>query len=102
MQKRTSSSEPLALPKPPPAVELSKVFGAAPSDEGDVLYSLYASQIAAMIWTNDSEDAIGGERRNVIVGLALKKVQNEGVPAEDDREIYAEVVEMVMELLETK
>lgn len=55
-----------------------------------------------MVWTNDSEAAIGGERRNVIIGLALKKTQNGGAPAEGDREMYMEVIEMVVELLEKR
>ena len=99
MQKRNSNSEPLILPKPPPAIELSKVFGTAPSDEDDLLYSLYASQIATTVWTSNAEDAIGGERRNVMVGLALKKKVDSG-GLEGEREIYMQVMEMVMELLE--
>jgi len=100
VQKRKSTSEPLILPNPPPAIELSRLFGTTPSDEDDLLYSLYASQIATIVWTNDGEDAIG-ERRNVIVGLALRrKAPQERIPAEDNRELYMEVMGMVLELLE--
>ncbi|KLO14500.1 hypothetical protein SCHPADRAFT_851115 [Schizopora paradoxa] len=101
VQKRKSKSEQLVLPKPPPAVELSKVFGTAPSDEDDLLYSLYASQIATTVWTSNAEDAIGGERRNVMVGLSLRKKMPNGDP-EREREMYMQVIEMVMELLETQ
>jgi len=83
VQKRKSTSEPLILPNPPPAIELSRLFGTTPS-----------------VWTNDREDAIG-ERRNVIVGMALRrKAPQERTPAEDNRELYMEVMGMVLELLE--
>lgn len=62
-------SDPLEpLPCPHPAIQLTPIFGSAPSAHMQTLYSLYAAQIATLVWLT-----IGGEPRSVVVGIALEK-----------------------------
>ncbi|THH20775.1 hypothetical protein EW146_g627 [Bondarzewia mesenterica] len=90
------------LPPPPPSIELTPLLGNAPSPETQPLYSLYASQIATIIWTAESDGLLGSSRRGVIVGIALKR--RTGTPGEsanaDDTETFLSVMDMVFELLE--
>lgn len=53
------------------------------------LYSLYAAQIATLIWL-----AIGGEPRGVVVGIALQrsKEHEEGGLGEEDQQTFREVL----------
>jgi len=70
-----TASDPIPLIEPSPSIELTRLLGSAQSDQVGTLQSLYASHIATMIWTQGMQ--VGGvmdngDRRSVIVGLALK------------------------------
>ncbi|KAG9028440.1 hypothetical protein FS837_003885 [Tulasnella sp. UAMH 9824] len=104
---------PPALPPIPPAIALTPLLGQPPSGMQTV-YNLYASQIAAILWTFEGGD--GSSRRPVVVGLALKKSKAAADSAlvadvgdeetggaeeasEEDRELFRGVMEMVKEVL---
>ena len=64
------------------------------------LYSLYASQIATIVWLAESEGLLGVSHRGVIVGIALKKRSGgSGVTAEDT-ETFRSVMDMVYEVVQ--
>ena len=66
------------------------------------LYSLYASQIATIVWLAESEGLLGVSHRGVIVGIALKKRSGgPGVIAEDT-ETFRSVMDMVYEVVQQK
>ncbi|KAF8311275.1 hypothetical protein DL93DRAFT_2157321 [Clavulina sp. PMI_390] len=76
-----------ALPSPPPSIQLTPILGHPPSDELHSFYNLLASQIATLIWTHEEVEfgdgvGIGGNRRPIIVGLALKNSLLGGSEAE--------------------
>lgn len=58
-----------------------------------MLHSLYASQIATLVWTLSQQDI--PDRRSVIVGIALKKTESE----ESTRKVFLGVVSVVKDLL---
>lgn len=39
------------------------------------LYALYASHIATLLWSLSEQNGLGSDRRSIIVGIALKQVQ---------------------------
>jgi proteasome assembly chaperone 3 len=89
------------LPSPPAALQLTTLLGRAPSEHMQTLYSLYASQIATIIWTLESEGPLQASRRSVVVGLALHKsdrTSDMGV-TEHERDTFREVMTMLYELL---
>ena len=62
------------LPPPPVSIELTPLFGSAPTVDEKPLYDLYASQIATVVWiVEGGSEAIGSILQPVIVGLALKR-----------------------------
>ena len=64
-----------------------------------VLHSLYASQIATIIWTLESEGVMEASRRSVVVGIALRKsTQSDGNLTEAERETFLQVMSMLREL----
>ena len=92
------SSESSLLPEPSPAIQLTPLFGSTPSEHQQTLYSLYASQIATIIWRHESQRGLESCRRSVIVGLALSKLDSQGeIPVE--REIFEGVMSMLHDLL---
>jgi proteasome assembly chaperone 3 len=90
-----------ALPSPPVALQLTTLLGSAPSEHMHTLYSLYASQIATIIWTVENEGRLDVPRRSVIVGLALRKSDEVGGMGltERERSIFQGVMDMLYELL---
>ncbi|KAI6150463.1 hypothetical protein BKA82DRAFT_993244 [Pisolithus tinctorius] len=66
-----SNSSGLALPTPPAAIQLTPLFGSASSEHLRSLHSLYAAQIATLVWCAEGQ-APGPDRRSVIVGIALR------------------------------
>lgn len=65
------------------------------------LHSLYAAQIATIVWTAESDGGLEGERRNVVVGIALKKSDegdDEGL-SERERNLFVGVMEMLRDSL---
>lgn len=91
-----------ALPAPFPAIQLTPLLGSSPSDHHQTLQSLYASQIATLIWENPSHDTFDGSRRSVVVGLALRRADNAGMGcelSEDERATFRGVMKMVQDVL---
>lgn len=65
------------------------------------LHSLYAAQIATIIWTAESEGVLEVDRRNVIVGIALQKSEggdSDGL-SEQERNLFVGVMEMLRDSL---
>lgn len=90
----------IPLPPPPPSVQLTPLFGNAPTEHSQILHSLYAAQVATLIWTEEAASGLGQERRPIIVGVALKKGgENEGETlSEHDRMVFREVMTIVRSL----
>ncbi|KAF8511432.1 hypothetical protein JB92DRAFT_3083474 [Gautieria morchelliformis] len=90
------SAEPTqSLPSPPPSIQLTPLLGSGPSEQIQTLHSLYASQAATLVWL--SAEGHGGERKPVVVGIALMKahVWDEA----KERKTFLGVMNMVGELL---
>lgn len=65
------------------------------------LHSLYAAQIATIVWTAEAEGALEVDRRNVVVGIALRKSEgddNDGL-SEQERNLFVGVMEMLRDSL---
>ncbi|EJU06472.1 hypothetical protein DACRYDRAFT_103418 [Dacryopinax primogenitus] len=84
------------LPEPAVGTVLTPLFGAAPSEHLHDLYSLYASQVAVLLWTSEG----GGGRKPVVVGVALQR-QKEGEEGsgltDRERKTFEGVMRMVQE-----
>lgn len=67
------------------------------------LHSLYAAQVAALVWVAQSEEYLGGQRNDVVVGIALKRIEDKGTGAEvRQRLVFNGVMSMVGEVLTGK
>ncbi|KAF9651429.1 hypothetical protein BDM02DRAFT_3163009 [Thelephora ganbajun] len=89
------------LPPPPPSIQLTSLLGSAPTDHLRTLYALYASQVATIIWTAEANGLMDERRRSVVLGLALKRSEeeeNEGL-SEAERETFHQVMSMVKDLV---
>ncbi|GBE82165.1 hypothetical protein BKA93DRAFT_219783 [Sparassis latifolia] len=89
------------LPVPPTSIQLTPLLGNAPSDRLHTLYSLYASQIATVLWAEEAGNLLQGDRRGVVVGIALHKTaetEDDGL-TEHEREVFHGVMDMVRDLL---
>jgi hypothetical protein len=60
------------LPTPPAAIQLTPLLGGASSEHLQTLHSLYAAQIATIIWVEEAKK-MAVERRSVVVGIALRR-----------------------------
>ncbi|KDQ60975.1 hypothetical protein JAAARDRAFT_45675 [Jaapia argillacea MUCL 33604] len=92
------------LPPPPPAIQLTPLFGTAPSEHMQTMHSLYVSQIATIVWVTKAQGiAEGTPRRNVVVGIALKRkpegLSDSGRPYE--KAVFCGVMDMLREILES-
>ncbi|KAI0819540.1 hypothetical protein BC628DRAFT_1402112 [Trametes gibbosa] len=95
----------LPLPIPPPSLQLTPLLGGAPTEQIQTLHSLYASQIATLVWTLEEASAFEAERRPVVVGIALARAAQPSQSSElsaHDRSIFRGVMGMVRELLGKK
>ncbi|KAF8965264.1 hypothetical protein BDZ97DRAFT_1904150 [Flammula alnicola] len=92
----------ILLPEPSPATELVPLLGSAPSAHLQTLHSLYASQIATIIWTEESKNGLEAFRRSVVVGLALKSGNPEDGAGQGEREVLEGVMSMVYDLLRSE
>ncbi|KAI0065402.1 hypothetical protein BV25DRAFT_1798433 [Artomyces pyxidatus] len=91
------------LPPPPPSIELTPLLGHAPSPDAQPLYSLYAAQIATLVWTAETERGlIAPSRPSVIVGLALRKAGQGEDASNADTTVFHGVMDMVRDLLEQR
>ncbi|KAG8936562.1 hypothetical protein FRC02_001057 [Tulasnella sp. 418] len=97
---------PPALPNPPASIQLTPLLGQPPSEHMQILYNLYASQIATIWWTSNEKE--GMSRKPVVVGIALKKGQSdasedqgddESPLLEHERVLFREVMDMLSQLL---
>ncbi|KAG1803768.1 uncharacterized protein HD556DRAFT_1330194 [Suillus plorans] len=64
------------LPAPPAAIRLTPLLGGASSEHLQTLHSLYAAQIATIIWVEEAKK-MAVNRRSVVVGIALHKDADE-------------------------
>jgi proteasome assembly chaperone 3 len=98
----SSSSGSPWLPPPPPAIRLTPVFGAAPSEDMRTLHSLYASQIAAIVWFAEATGRLAALRRKVVVGIALKRAADAGesVPSPGERRVFMGVMTTLHDALQ--
>jgi hypothetical protein len=89
------------LHNPSPAIQLTNLLGSAPSDHTQVLHSLYAAQIATIIWTEEAK--IGLDRKSVVVGLALSRVdgQTDEITLVE-KELFQDVMTMIYDLVKSK
>ncbi|KAJ7774919.1 hypothetical protein B0H16DRAFT_1408037 [Mycena metata] len=91
-----------ALPEPPAAaIQLTPLLGNAPSQHLQTLHSLYAAQIATILWTTGSTNPLQVSRKPVIVGIALRKseAQNDEGLTENERSVFVGVMSMVFQLV---
>jgi proteasome assembly chaperone 3 len=65
------------------------------------LHSLYAAQIATLVWLAEDEELLGGDRRSVIVGIALRKATSarEEDLNEEERNAYHGIMGALQMLL---
>ena len=95
----------IPLPVPPPSLQLTPLLGNAPSDRVQTLHSLYASQIATLVWTMEEASVLEADRRPVVIGIALAKPSDSSESSElsrRDQEVFYGVMESVRELLAQK
>lgn len=98
-ERSDAASEPNhSLPSPPPSIQLTPLLGSGSTEDIRTLHSLYTSQTATLVWL--SVEKHGGERKPVVVGIALKKadVWDEA----KERKTFMGVMEMLNELLESR
>ncbi len=88
------------LPPVHPSIDLTYLFGSAPSPDHQTLYSSYAAQIAALVWTSEQHGQIGSSHIPVVVGVALKSRSSEKSPG-TDRTTFLQVMDLVREALGT-
>lgn len=99
----TSDPNVIPLPVPPASIQLTPLLRSTYSEQIQTLYSLYASQIATIVWTTET-GLLEGERRDVVLGLALIRQYSLDDAARDvqEKETFVGVMSMVRELLERK
>ncbi|KAI9446359.1 hypothetical protein H4582DRAFT_1804711 [Lactarius indigo] len=104
--------QPLPLPKRPhptmalyhpciPSVDLTYLFGHAPSSDHQTLYSSYAAQVATLVWTSERYAQIGSPRTPVVVGVALKAPRSSERDPDADRATFLQIMDLVREVLGT-
>ncbi|KAJ7774498.1 hypothetical protein DFH07DRAFT_865827 [Mycena maculata] len=86
-----------ALPEPPASIQLTPLLGNAPSQHLQTLHSLYAAQIATIVWTAGLNNPLEVSRKSVIVGIALRK--SDGENTDNERSTFTRVMSMVFELV---
>lgn len=89
------------LPPVHPSVDLTYLFGNAPSPDHQTLYSSYAAQIAALVWTSEGHGQVGSSHTPVVVGVALKSPRPSEKPSGTDRATFLQVMDLVRDALGT-
>ena len=96
------SSDPsvLSLPPPSPSIQLTPILGQAPSEHGQTLHSLYASQVATLVWTAQGGGELDLGRRGVTIGIALRRLPEGGQTGshEHEQKVFYGVMKMVEEM----
>ena len=90
------------LPVPSPAIQLTPLFGSAPSDHLQTLHALYASQIATIIWAAGSQGQMSFARRSVVVGIALRQLdgREEVGLSSSERDMFIGIMTALQELFQ--
>ncbi|KAG1827192.1 uncharacterized protein BJ212DRAFT_1310805 [Suillus subaureus] len=70
-----SNSLTTEFPTPPAAIQLTPLLGGASSEHLQTLHSLYAAQIATIIWIEEAKK-MAVDRKSVVVGIALRREGN--------------------------
>ncbi|KIJ69306.1 hypothetical protein HYDPIDRAFT_79659 [Hydnomerulius pinastri MD-312] len=93
-----------SLPSPPAAIQLTPLLGGAPSEHMQTLHSLYASQIAILVWLAEAEELVGADRRSVVVGIALRKSTSAGGEglSEEERKMFHGIMSTLRSLLKER
>ena len=77
------------FPAPPAGIQLTPLLGGSPSEHLQTLHSLYAAQIATIIWVEEEKRSLAVDRRSVVVGIALRKAKATGDELDaDERNIF--------------
>ena len=84
-----------------PSIDLTYLFGNAPSPDQQTLYSSYVAQIATLVWTSECDGQIGTSHNPVVVGIALKPPRSSEKPSDTDRATFLQVMDLVREALNT-
>jgi proteasome assembly chaperone 3 len=90
------------LPPVHPSIDLTYLFGHAPSPDHQTLYSSYAAQIAALVWTSERHGQVGSSHIPVVVGVALKSPRSSERPSGTDRATFLQVMDLVRGALGTE
>ena len=89
------------LPPVHPSIDLTYLFGNAPSPDHQTLYSSYAAQIAALVWTSEQHGQVGSPHIPVVVGVALKSPRSSERSSGTDRATFLQVMDLVRDALRT-
>ncbi|KAI0006127.1 hypothetical protein BJV74DRAFT_22234 [Russula compacta] len=89
------------LPPVHPSINLTYLFGNAPSPDHQALYSSYAAQIATLVWTSERYGRVGTSHLPVVVGVALKLPRSSERHSGRDRTTFLQVMELVRDALGT-
>ncbi|GAA5893091.1 uncharacterized protein JCM6883_007564 [Sporobolomyces salmoneus] len=96
-----------SLPPPHPSLVLSPLFGVPPTPHIAALHDLYASHVASILFEKMSADTQGMEVKPVVLGIGLKRKQDqqeegkeESEISEKERETFMQVMEMVKECIQ--
>lgn len=101
----SDSTSEIPLPHPSTAINLKPLLGVAPSGHLQTLYSLYAAQVATLVWMSGADGSIGDNRRAVILGIALKSMggaESGGSVSEQERQVFLGVMRTIRDLLAGK
>ncbi|KAF8274922.1 hypothetical protein EI94DRAFT_1560545 [Lactarius quietus] len=98
-QASTSNADP--LPPVHPSIDLTYLFGHAPSSDHQTLYASYAAQVATLVWTSERYAQVGSSRTPVVVGVALKAPRTSERVSDADRGTFLQIMDLVREILGT-
>ena len=90
-----------SLPPVHPSIDLTYLFGHAPSSDHQTLYSSYAAQVATLVWSSERYAQVGSSRNPVVVGVALKAPQSSERVSDADRRTFLRIMDWVREILGT-
>jgi proteasome assembly chaperone 3 len=98
---QASASNADSLPPVHPSIDLTYLFGHAPSSDHQALYSSYAAQVATLVWTSERYAQVGSSRTPVVVGVALKAPCSSERVSDADRATFLQIMDLVREIIGT-
>jgi len=98
---RAATSDAGSLPPVHPSIDLTYLFGHAPSSDHQTLYSSYAAQVATLVWSSERYAQVGSSRTPVVVGVALKAPRSSERVSDADRATFLRIMDLVREILGT-